>query len=146
MREVIAQLQDVALGALFNAAGLSRIANAELKESHPGETMTLADLFTWTNDAIFDDLGVATIPPPHRDLQRRFTDLELQIALLSTGALDQLGLPREIQSLARYELRSVRPRLDRAYAAAADVATRAHLDDLRSRIDSGLTPTAIRPL
>ena len=146
MREVIAQLQDVALGALFNAPGLSRIANAELKESHPGETMNLADLFSWTNDAIFDDLGVATIPPVHRDLQRRFTDLELQIALLSTGAMDQLGLPREIQSLARYELRLERPRLDHAYAAARDVATRAHLDDLRSRIDSGLTPTAIRSL
>lgn len=146
MREVVAQLQDVALSAIFNAATLSRIANAELKQTHAGETMSLADLFTWTNAAIFDDLGAASIPAQHRDLQRRFTDLELQIALLPSGAMDQLGLPREIQALARYELRGVRGRLGGAIARASDVASKAHLDDLRSRIDGGLTPTAIRPI
>jgi hypothetical protein len=146
MREIVAQLQDAALSAMFNTAALSRIANGTLKETHPGETMNLADLFTWTNAAIFDDLGAASIPPEHRDEQRRFTDLELQIALLSSGAMDQLGLPREIQSLARYELRGVRSHLDRAIAAASDIATKAHLDDLRSRIDGGLAPTEIRPL
>ena len=41
----------------------------------------------------------------HRDLQRRFADLELQIAFLSSGSMDQLGVPRELQALARYELR-----------------------------------------
>jgi hypothetical protein len=146
VREIVALLQDSALSAMFNAPTLSRIANAALKESRPGETMDLADLFTWTNGAIFDDLGAATIPPTHRDLQRRFTDLELQIALLSSGAMDQLGLPREIQSLARYELRGVRAKLDHAVAAATDVATRAHLDDLRSRIEGGLSPAEIRQL
>jgi hypothetical protein len=146
MREVIARLQDGALSAMFNAATMSRIANAALKEDRPGQTMDLGDLFTWTNGAIFDDLGAASIPPTHRDLQRRFTDLELQIALLPSPAMDQLGLPREIQALARYELRAVRGRLDGAYRAATDVSTKAHLDDLRSRIDGGLRPDSIRPI
>lgn len=146
IREVIAQLQDAAISELFNPASISRIANESLKESHSGQTMSLSDLFEWTNAAIFDDLGAHTIPALHRDLQRRFTDLELQIAFLSSGSMDELGVPREIQALSRYELRRVRGRLDAAYRAASDVATRAHIDDLRSRIDAGLHPSAMRPL
>ena len=46
------------------------------QSASPAQTMDLADLFTWTNDAIFDDLGARTIAPAHRDLQRRFADLE----------------------------------------------------------------------
>ena len=146
IREVVAELQDAAIAALFNPASISRIANESLKETHPGQTMDLADLFAWTNAAIFDDLGSHTIAAQHRDLQRRFADLELEIAFLSSGSMDQLGIPREIQALSRYELRQIRGRLDGAYRAATDVATRAHLDDLRSRIDTGLHPGALRPL
>jgi hypothetical protein len=146
MREIVARVQDAAISGMFNAETMSRIANAALRESRPGQTMNLGDLFTWTNAAVFDDLGASSIAPTHRDLQRRFTDLELQIALLPSGAMDQLGLPREIQALARYELRGVRARLDGAYRAARDVETKAHLDDLRSRIDGGLRPASIRPL
>jgi hypothetical protein len=146
IREVVAELQDAAIVAIFNPASISRIANESLKESRPGQTMDLADLFEWTNAAIFDDLGAHTIAAPHRDLQRRFADLELQIAFLPSGQMDQLGVPREIQALSRYELRQVRGRLDAAYRAATDVATRAHIDDLRSRIDTGLHPGVLRPL
>ena len=146
IREVVAQLQDSAIAELFNPASISRIANESLKESRPGQTMNLADLFAWTNAAIFDDLGARTISAQHRDLQRRFADLELQIAFLGSGSMDQLGVPREIQALARYELREIRARLDGAYRAATDVSTRAHLDDLRSRIDTGLHPSTLRPL
>ena len=108
--------------------------------------MNLADLFTWTNGAIFDDLGSHTIAAQHRDLQRRFIDLELQIAFLGSGQMDQLSVPREIQALSRYELREIRGKLDGAYRVATDISTRAHLDDLRSRIDTGLRPGALRPL
>jgi hypothetical protein len=146
IREVVAQLQDAAIAALFNPAGISRIANESLKETRPGATMNLADLFTWTNGAIFDDLGSHTIAAQHRDLQRRFIDLELQIAFLGSGQMDQLSVPREIQALSRYELREIRGKLDGAYRVATDISTRAHLDDLRSRIDTGLRPGALRPL
>ena len=108
--------------------------------------MGLADLFEWTNAAIFDDLGSHTIAPAHRDLQRRFADLELEIALLPSASLAQIGVTTEIQSLARYELRKIDARLNGANAAAADVATKAHLDDLRSRIGGGIHPGTLRPL
>ena len=41
--------------------------------------------------------------------------------------MDQLGVPREIQELARYELMKIAARLPGAIAAAPDEATRAHL-------------------
>jgi hypothetical protein len=145
IREVIAQIQDSAITELFNPASISRIANESLK-APAGSTMNLADLFEWTNGSIYDDLGAATIAPAHRDLQRRFADLELEIAFLPSGQLAQIGVTTEIQALARYELRKVRGRLDGAYGAARDVATKAHIDDLRSRIDTGLHPGALRPL
>jgi len=144
IREVIAQIQDSAITEMFNPGSISRIANEALKAT-PGTTMDLADLFEWTNASIFDDLGARTIAPAHRDLQRRFADLELQIAFLPSSQLEQLSVTTEIQALSRYELRKIRARLDGAYDAASDIATKAHIDDLRSRIDGGLHPGTLRP-
>ena len=146
LREVVSEIQDDAVATMFSAQNLSRIADQQLKMARPGETMTLADLFAWTNAAVFDDLGRAAIAPTHRDLQRRFADLEMQIAILPSFVLDQLGMPREIQALSRMSLERISARLDGALAAAGDPGTRAHLDDLRSRIRGVLDPKVIRPL
>jgi len=146
IREVIKAIQDDAIGVMFSPSNLSRIADQQLKVAHPGDTMTLADLFTWTNDALFDDLGRSTIAPSHRDFQRRFTDLEMEIALLPSFALDSLSVPREIQALSRSNLAKISRRLDGAVAAATDPGTRAHLEDLRSRIRGSLDARMIRPI
>ncbi len=145
IREVAAQVQDLAIVAMFNPTVIDRIADESMR-TRPGETMDLADLFGWTNAALFDDLGQPRIAPLHRDVQRRFLDLELEIALLPSGTMDQLALPRELQSIARFELRKLRARLDVAVAAATDTATRAHLDDARSRIDGALHAAVLQPL
>jgi hypothetical protein len=146
LREVVAEIQDDAISTMFAAPNLSRIADQSLKVARPGDTMTLSDLFAWTNGAIFDDLGSASIAPTHRELQRRFADLEMEIALLPGFVLDSLGLPRETQALARQSLVTVAARLDPALGAARDTGTRAHLADLRSRIRGALNPQTARPL
>jgi hypothetical protein len=110
----------------------------------PGETMTLADLFAWTNAAIYDDLGRSSIDPAHRELQRRFADLQMQIVALPSAYADQLDLPRETQSLARYNLTKLSGRLDGAVRAARDEATRAHLLDLRARVNGVLHAQNVR--
>jgi hypothetical protein len=145
VREVVGEIQDAAIAQMFAPAALARIGDQAIK-GRPGETMSLADLFAWTNAAIYDDLGQPTIAPLHRDLQRRFADLQMQIAFLPSPAMDQLGLPREVQALARYSLRGLKPKLDTAYARATDVATKAHIDDLRSRIAGALSPNANRSI
>jgi hypothetical protein len=146
LREVVAEIQDDAIAAMFSAPNLARIADQSLKVARPGDTMTLADLFSWTNGAVFDDLGAPLIAPTHRELQRRFADLEMEIALLPSFVLDSLGLPRETQALARRALAGIASRLGGAAAVARDPGTRAHLDDLRSRIAGALNPQTARPL
>jgi hypothetical protein len=146
LREVVAEIQDDAISTMFSAPNLSRIADQSLKIAKPGDTMSLADLFAWTNGAVFDDLGAPTIAPTHRELQRRFADLEMEIALLPSFVLDSLGLPRETQALARTSLHAVAGRLPGAIGAARDPGTQAHLDDLRSRIRGALAPQTVRPL
>jgi hypothetical protein len=146
LREVVAEIQDDAISTMFSAPNLSRIADQSLKVARPGDTMTLADLFAWTNGAVFDDLGAPVIAPTHRELQRRFADLEMEIALLPSFVLDSLGLPRETQALSRSSLVAIAGRLNGATAAARDLDTRAHLTDLQSRIHGALNPQTARPL
>jgi hypothetical protein len=146
MREIIAQIQDIGISVMFSPANLSRIADQQMKVAHTGDTMTLADLFAWTNDALFDDLGRSTITPSHRDFQRRFTDLEMEIATISSFQLESLSLPRDVQALARVNLAKISRRLNSAVIAAKDPGTRAHLDDLRSRINTTLEAKLVRPI
>jgi len=146
VREVIAELQDDVIAELFSPVNLARIADQELKVRKPGDTMTLADLFTWTNAAVYDDLGRASIDPTHRELQRRFSDLQMEIVALPAPYADQLNLPRETQSLARYNLMRLADRLDGAVRAARDDGTRAHLIDLRVRVKGLLSAHNVRAI
>jgi hypothetical protein len=61
LREVVAEIQDDAIATMFAPANLSRIADQSLKVTKPGDAMTLADLFGWSNAAIFDDIGAPAI-------------------------------------------------------------------------------------
>ena len=146
IREVIAELQDDAIAQMFSPVNLARVGDQELKVRKPGDTMTLADLFAWTNAAIYDDLGHASIDPTHRELQRRFADLQMEILALPSPFADQLNLPRETQALARYNLVRLDSRLAGAARAARDEGTRAHLVDLKARVDGILQAHNIRAI
>jgi len=146
IREVIAEIQDDVIGEMFSPVNLGRVADQELKVRKPGDTMTLADLFAWTNAAIYDDLGGPRIDAPHRELQRRFADLQMEIAALPAGLADLLDLPRETQELARYHLIGLAARLNHAIAASRDEATKAHLVDLRVRVNGILNAHNVRTI
>jgi Met-zincin/Domain of unknown function (DUF5117) len=146
IREVVAELQDNVISELFSPVNLARVGDQELKVRKAGDTMTLADMFAWTNAAVYDDVGRASIAPSHRELQRRFADLQMQIVQLPSVYADQLNLPRETQSLARYNLTRLSQRLGGAVAAARDEGTRAHLADLRVRVNGVLHAQNIRSI
>ncbi len=145
IREFIADIQDQAISALISPVNLARIADEQLK-APPGATLTLGDLFGLMSGAIYDDLGARAIPPTHRDLQRRYTDLMEQVAVLPSYYMDELGLPREVQALARASLRDLNAKLPRAIAAARDPGTRAHLEELHSRVSGVLSPLMLRAI
>jgi hypothetical protein len=146
IREVIAELQDNVISELFSPVNLARVGDQELKVRKAGDTMTLADMFAWTNAAVYDDLGRPRIAASHRELQRRFADLQMLIVQLSSAGADQLSLPRETQSLARYNLIKLGKRLDGAVASARDEGTRAHLVDLQVRVNGVLHAQNIRTI
>lgn len=142
----VANVQDTVLYTIFTPVNIARINDQSLLA--PGKTMSLQDLFEWSSSAVYDDVASGTpIPEMHREMQRRYTDLLLQIAMLPSFALDQLQIPYETQELARYELHRAQAKVRKGLASRGlDVATRAHLSELASRIARGLSAQNTRAL
>ena len=124
---VAGRFQDIALGYMFSPIVLQRIADLPSKGAG---TMTMADLFTWNQDAIFGDLrtgSIAHASSVRRNLQRRYTALLAKLAAVPTK-----GTPYDAQALARYELGDLEARIDVALHKTSDVQTHAHLEAMRA--------------
>ncbi|MBV8150929.1 MAG: zinc-dependent metalloprotease [Candidatus Eremiobacteraeota bacterium] len=134
--DLAARWQDVALGYMFNPLVLSRLADLPTKAA-PGSTMTLADLFAWTQSAVYGDLStgkIANASAVRRNLQRRYA---ARLGRLATTP--DPGTPYDAQSLARYELVDLAGRIGTALHGARDVQTKAHLEAMRSDVRRFLT-------
>jgi hypothetical protein len=112
---------------MFSPVVLQRIADLPSKGAG---TMTMADLFTWNQNAIFGDLrtgSIAHASSVRRNLQRRYTALLAKLASVPTK-----GTPYDAQALARYELGDLEARIDVALHKTSDVQTHAHLEAMRA--------------
>ena len=147
IEEEVAALQDDVMYAMFSPETMSRLANAAYKAAPGVRTMSLDDLFTWTQSAVWGDLGrkPATISAQRRALQRRYTGLLVAYALAPSFVVQSIGYPSDTASLASYELRRLVPTLDAALRShTLDVSTRAHLEDTRARARHALDASAVR--
>ena len=147
VEEEVASLQDGVMYAMFSPETMSRLANAAYKATPGTRTMSLDDLFTWTQGAVWGDLepNLATIPAQHRALQRRYTGLLIAYALAPSFVVQSIGYPSDTASLASYELRHLAPAVDAALRSRRlDVASRAHLEDIRARVRHALDANAVR--
>jgi len=145
--EVVAELQDEVMFGLFSPEVMSRLADEPYKAKPGAQTMRLEDLFEWMQAAVWDDLrpGTTSIDPTHRALQRRYTTLLVAFALAPSFIVESAGYPSDAVPLARYELRRLAARIDVAlHSPQLDIATRAHLEDLQSRVRHALEPNAVR--
>jgi Met-zincin/Domain of unknown function (DUF5117) len=142
--EIIKALQQSTLTYMFQPLLLERLDDMPMK--YPaGSTMSLADLFQWTDEAVYGDLrngAVGKAGAIHRSLQQWYAR-----KLVSLAVAPAAGVPYDAQALARAEL--VRVQSDVAQskkAKALDVITRAHLDLLAAIIhqalNANLTTTA----
>ena len=134
--DMAARYQQRALQYLFAPNVLGRLADLPTK-ARPGETMTLADLFAWSQTAIYGDIrsgAVTQATQVRRNLQRRYA------AVLRTVALDPpRGTPYDAQALARYELTALDGDLTAALRRPAlDLQTRAHLAALENDVTRAL--------
>jgi hypothetical protein len=141
--ELIGGFQNGELQTIFQPLMLQRIDDLVTK-AKPGQTMSLADLFSWTQSSVFGDLRpgrVGPIPLIHRNLQQNY--VTLLSGLLLTP---QAGTPFDAQSLARSELTSLQGDLRSALASTRlDATTRAHLEYLQVRVSRTLDARTVIP-
>lgn len=140
--ELIGSLQNRALGNMFSPLVLQRLADLPTK-TRPGQTMTLADLFAWTQQAVYRRL--ATSPQAttqlRRNLQRRYARM---LGEMVTSPAP--GTPLDAQALARFELTDLAADVARASARPSlDLQTRAHLTALRTDVARALDARTVLP-
>jgi hypothetical protein len=134
--DMAGRVQLRTLSYMYAPLVLARLADMPTK-AKPGETMTLADLFQWSQASIYGDIAngrVAQANQVHRNLQRRYANVLRALALEPRP-----GTPYDAQALARFELAA----LDRNVTSALtrpglDVQTRAHLGALHDDVSRTL--------
>jgi hypothetical protein len=140
--ELVGGLQGGILGYLYSPLVLQRLADMPTK-AKPGTTMTLSDLFTWTQSAVFRDI-VAGKPGGsqiHRNLQRVYARM-----LSAMITQPQPGTPLDAQALARVELVSLSGDIRKSLGAKSlDLQTRAHLLAMSTDVDRALNARVVIP-
>ncbi len=133
MAEAFAQGQ---LTTMFQPLMLERLNDLPLK-AKPGATMSITDLFDWTQASIYGDLSdpkLRSIGEVHRALQQYDARLLAQIWLAPDP-----GTPYDAQSLARSKLVSLRGAVKTALGRSTlDELTRAHLESLQDVVGRAL--------
>jgi len=89
----LASLQDGVIDELFSPIVLSRLVDQRLKLGRSDQTMSLEDLFGWTQSAVWSELDGSgrSIEPIHRCMQRRVTNLLIAYALAPSALVDRIG-------------------------------------------------------
>jgi hypothetical protein len=129
----IAGLYDTALGTLLQPDRLTRVLDNERRA--PAHPLTLPELFGHLEATAFGDLKPGTkLSQDRRTLQRLLVGRLTRLAVTP-----EKGTPAEGSQVAAATLRSIDKRIGKALAGTAsaptaDGYTRAHLEDLRTRI------------
>jgi hypothetical protein len=121
----------------------SAAARGSADEGAPGTTMSLADLFGWTQVSIFGDLATGRLGGSqiHRNLQRAYAQLLAQ--MITAPAI---GTPLDAQALARLELTDLRDRIKHSLTRSGlDLQTRAHLIAMRTDAERALDARTVIP-
>jgi hypothetical protein len=131
LSSIVANRQNMVLGLMFAPLTLDRIADLPSKAGSD-KTMTLGDLFTWTQASVYGDLakGKPDRSLLRHNLQRNYAHMLEHIAIAPTD-----GTPYDAQALALHELVALQGYLPHDLAAAnLDLETRAHLEALQAEV------------
>ncbi len=143
------------LRGLFDDARLTRLADQGATATAAAPAYAIADLVGDTRHAIFSELAAprVAVDAYRRNLQRAFVEL-MDSKLNPPQAVPRVGpaapqrpgftppppTPGDARALMRAELKDLDAALRLALPKAADRVTRAHIEDLRFRIDRTLNP------
>jgi hypothetical protein len=143
----VAQVQAMALLFVFNPGTLSRVFDNELRLAGDQDAMTLPEVFRTVNDAVYSDLAAPgsdaefsnrspMLSSLRRNLQSMTTD-----RLISLATSDSQQMPRPVRTLALMYLKDLDKRIGgllKGDPKKLDDYTRAHLIDLKERVDKAL--------
>jgi len=141
---LVANYQNRALNYMFAPLVLQRLADLPAKAVGRYRTMSLADLFTWTQQSIYGDLHARKPHPSElrRNLQRLYARHLEGIAIAPRP-----GTPPDAQALARHELVALAADLRRDLRTPPhDVQTQAHLEALQDEVARTLSARAMVPV
>jgi hypothetical protein len=120
---------------MFSPLVLQRLDDMSSKAA-PGATMSVADLFAWTQYSIYGKLANGQIPatPAARNLQRTYARL-----LIKLSNAPFLGTPLDAQALARHELGALSGYLKmNLMRGNLDLQTRSHLEAMKAEVGRAL--------
>lgn len=131
------------LTMLYDPLMLERLNDLPLK-AKPGTTMSLTDLFDWTQASVYGDLRnsrLRTIDQVHRAVQQWYARKLAQMWLAPSP-----GTPYDAQSLARAKLVDLRSNVGGALGRSGlDELTRAHLGSLQDVVSRALDAREVVP-
>jgi len=131
------------LTMMFQPLMFERLNDLSLK-AKPGSTMSLTDLFDWTQSALYGDLGqskLRSIGEVHRALQQWYARKLAQIWLAP-----EPRTPYDAQSLARAKLVELRRDVASVLGRGSlDELTRAHLESLQDVVSRALDARVVVP-
>jgi hypothetical protein len=129
--EAVNEAQIAAVDYLFKPVVLQRIDENPLESAAP--TMTMADLFDWLHDGIFNDLRARSIPLVSRNLQSAY------VGRLSALAMKPAeGTPPDAVALAQAALLRIARDASAAMHAPHDAVSAAHLAALVRAVRAGI--------
>ncbi len=142
--EYVQAYQLILLAQMWQPNVLSRLASLESRVAKPTDTMSLADLYDWTDQSIWGDLSnsrLRSVPRNHRALQHAYALLLINLMLHPF-----LGTPVDAQTLARHHLLALDDQLASALRRGGfDEATAANFEDIKFRVDRALQANVILP-
>jgi len=125
---------------MFSPLVLQRLADMPNK-ARPGATMSIADLFDWTQASVYNDLAYGKAPrtPIRRNLQRMYARLLERLAMAPPQ-----GTPYDAQALAQHELVSLAIDLRHVLSSKnLDTMARAHLEALQTEVNRSLQTRSV---
>jgi hypothetical protein len=134
VHDTVAGLQGTGLSFVMNPTTLRRVYDNEFRTAGQDDAFTLHELVTTVTGRVWaecaDPERGATVSSFRRNLQREHTERLITLALLNSGSPTM----RTISTLATAELKRIDGMADKTLAASPDAYTKAHLEDVRTRI------------
>jgi hypothetical protein len=132
IHDTVSGVQGTALSLLMNPTRLRRVYDNEFRTADQDDAFTLHELVTSVTDRVWREAadGTTEVSSFRRNLQRDHVDRLTTLGLMNSSNATM----RTISTLANAELRRIDTMAEKSLKAGSEPYTKAHLEDIRTRI------------